>query len=391
MDSSSEERKAAQILIVEDSPSSLKLLTEILTGQGYEARPALGGVLAMKTVEIEIPDLILLDVKMPDIDGIEVCRRLKSDNRYRHIPVIFISALDETTEKIRGFNAGGVDYITKPFEPVEVLARVATHLRLHELNEQLEQKVDEATEELKMVNIQLQREIVWRKQTEAELNASLAEKEILLKEIHHRVKNNLQIISDLIDMQTELIADECALHQFRNFQDRIKTIGLTHEMLYRSSNFAYIDFSSYVQTLIKYLYDSHVTVPGLISPSVVADDITLSIDQAIPCALIINELVTNSLKHAFPGSTAGEINIHIRTGTDDQIVLTVADTGIGMESGLDHQHTGYRGLDLVALLTRQLQGKIELHKGKGTSFVVTFRKTRPEMKQRRLPRHASSA
>lgn len=379
-------RAAAQILIVDDSPASLKLLCNILMDQGYEARPALGGALALKTAEFEIPDLILLDVNMPDIDGFEVCRRLKSDDRFRDIPVIFISALDETADKIKGFNAGGVDYIIKPFEPVEVLARVSTHLRLHELNERLERKVSEATEELTLANRQLQQEIIRRIQTEAELSASLAEKEILLKEVHHRVKSNLQIISDLIDMQAELIADECVFRQLRNVQNRITTIGLVHEMLYRSSNFAHIDFSGYVKTLAHYLYDSFITEPARILLNYDVGDLSLSIEQAIPCALIVNELVTNALKHAFPGDATGEITICIRVGTGDQIELTVADTGIGVKSGFNCLETGSSGLSLVALLTRQLRGMIELKKNGGAAFVLTFRKTGPVMRRTEPPR-----
>ncbi len=126
-----------EILVVDDTPASLQLLTGILTGHGYRVRPASAGHLALRSVAAEAPGLILLDVKMPDMDGYEVCRRLKADEHSRKIPVIFISALGETTEKVEGFKAGGVDYITKPFNPEEVLARVGTHLRLWELTERL--------------------------------------------------------------------------------------------------------------------------------------------------------------------------------------------------------------------------------------------------------------
>ncbi len=134
------------ILVVDDNPASLQLLKDILNKAGYHVRPAPNGTLALRSVEFEPPDLILLDVKMPDIDGYEVCQRLKSDEKNRDIPVIFISGLGETTQRVQGFNVGGVDYITKPFETEEVLARVKTHLRLRELSEKLEQKVNELLE-----------------------------------------------------------------------------------------------------------------------------------------------------------------------------------------------------------------------------------------------------
>ncbi|EKD33718.1 MAG: hypothetical protein ACD_75C02619G0004 [uncultured bacterium] len=151
----------AEILVVDDIPANLKLLKDILTGQGYRVRPTTGGQLALRSVALRRPDLILLDVKMPDMDGYEVCRALKSEEQNRDIPVIFISALDEIRDKINGFEAGGVDFITKPFEATEVLARVATHLALRRLQAQLEQQ-----------NAQLQLEIAERRQTEAALRQS---------------------------------------------------------------------------------------------------------------------------------------------------------------------------------------------------------------------------
>ncbi len=151
----------AEILVVDDIPENLKLLKDILTGQGYRVRPATGGQLALRSVALRTPDLILLDVKMPDMDGYAVCRILKSEEKNRDIPVIFISALDQTRDKIKGFEAGGVDFITKPFEATEVLARVATHLALRRLQACLEQQ-----------NLQLQREIAEHRQTEEALRRS---------------------------------------------------------------------------------------------------------------------------------------------------------------------------------------------------------------------------
>ncbi len=151
----------AEVLIVDDIPANLKLLTDILTERGYRVRPAASGYLALRSVAARPPDLILLDVKMPDMDGFEVCRRLKSDEKSRDIPVIFVSALDNTADKVKGFDAGGIDYITKPFQAEEVLARVGTHLTLRRLQEQLEAQ-----------NTQLQLEIAERRQAEEALQES---------------------------------------------------------------------------------------------------------------------------------------------------------------------------------------------------------------------------
>ncbi len=143
------------ILIVDDTPDSLELLSRILKERGYRVRPTTSGRHALKSVAAKLPDLILLDVKMPDIDGYAVCRRIKSNEHSRNVPVIFISAHGKTAQKVEGFTAGGVDYITKPFQAEEVLARVKTHLRLHKLTNRLDQEVRERTEELATTNQQL--------------------------------------------------------------------------------------------------------------------------------------------------------------------------------------------------------------------------------------------
>lgn len=156
-----QEMVPTEILVVDDVPENLRLLTNILTQSGYRIRPASGGNLALRSIAIRQPDMILLDVKMPDMDGYEVCRILKAEAKTRDIPVIFISALNETGDKVRGFESGGVDFITKPFQAEEVLARVETHLTLRRLQGRLEQQ-----------NGQLQLEIIERREAEEALRRS---------------------------------------------------------------------------------------------------------------------------------------------------------------------------------------------------------------------------
>jgi PAS domain S-box-containing protein len=164
-----------RILVVDDTTANRQLLTNLLTEQGYIVHPASDGELALEFVKSTLPDLILLDIRMPGIDGYEVCRRLKADERTRSIPVIFISVSEDERDKVKGFQAGAVDYITKPFQSAEVLARIQTHLRLRELTERLERKVEERTEELHTANAQLQRELAERRRAENALRKSEAE------------------------------------------------------------------------------------------------------------------------------------------------------------------------------------------------------------------------
>jgi PAS domain S-box-containing protein len=161
-----------KILVVDDSTANLKLLVNLLTEQGYTVYPASDGGLALEFVQTTLPDLILLDIKMPGMDGYEVCRRLKADARSAAIPVIFLSALEDERDKVKGFQAGGVDYITKPFQPQEMLARVRIHLRIRELTEGLEQEVGARTKDLMVTNKQLEEEIAERRQAEEALRIS---------------------------------------------------------------------------------------------------------------------------------------------------------------------------------------------------------------------------
>jgi len=153
------EKTMGEVLVVDDSPDNLCLLSEMLTQQGYHVRPAPDGSSALQSIRSILPDLILLDIKMPGMDGYEVCRRLKADERSRDVPVLFISGLTEKEDKVKGFGVGGVDYITKPFQHEEVLARVKTHISLSRMQYQLEQMVKARTLALTRANEQLKHEI----------------------------------------------------------------------------------------------------------------------------------------------------------------------------------------------------------------------------------------
>jgi PAS domain S-box-containing protein len=166
------QKRFNKILVVDDSTANLRLLMSLLTERGYTVYPASDGELALEFVQSKLPDLILLDIRMPGIDGYEVCRRLQADDRTRPIPIIFLSAMEDEHNKVKGFQAGGVDYITKPFQPEEMLARIRIHLHIRELTEGLEQEVNVRTEELTITNKRLQKEIAERKQAEEALRES---------------------------------------------------------------------------------------------------------------------------------------------------------------------------------------------------------------------------
>ena len=171
-----------EIMVVDDSPIILDLLRNLLKSEGYMVRTAISGEMALQSIYLRIPDLILLDVKMPEMDGFEVCRQLKSTESTLEIPIIYLSAMDETAHKVEGFKAGGVDYITKPFQSEEVLARVKTHLQIRELAESLEQKVSERTIALTQANKDLRQEILQRQKTESALQQARDNLERMVEE-----------------------------------------------------------------------------------------------------------------------------------------------------------------------------------------------------------------
>jgi PAS domain S-box-containing protein len=666
------------ILIIDDNPINLELLNNILHDAGYQVRVEINAQHTIERVQLQLPDLILLDIMMPDTDGFDICQQLKNNRSTQNIPVIFISALDDAETKLRGFNLGAVDYITKPFQQQEVLARVDLHLQLRRLQKTLEQKnlqleqsnenlekqvarrtvalsrslddlqntqkqLEEANNKLenysrhleikvffrtnalkleiqerkqaqqklqqnqakldyilnsanasivsfrlytdreweheyysagcekiygytqqelmadkklwhsrilpedwetkiapvfetlfaegnvsveyrfrrkdesicwisanlisqrdeanncwkvtvvdldisdrKKVEASLRQseerfrqifenaplamgildletmqilkanqaayelfgysqgelldfyatklvhpkdtqidrdflkqmiageidrieqekryikkngEIIWanltatsirdldgnalyllvmvkdvttRKQAEETLRASLQEKEVLLKEVHHRVKNNLYIISSLLYLQSKTIQDRQLLNSLQDSRNRIASMALIHEKLYQSKDLSSINFAEYVQNLAKDIFHSYGVNSRIVSLQIDVADLFLAIDLAIPCGLIINELISNSLKYAFPVNIQGTIFVDLQLDRANNYILTVGDDGVGLPKHVDFRNTKSLGLRLVCNLTEQLDGELELKTVKGTLFQITF-------------------
>ncbi len=245
-------------------------------------------------------------------------------------------------------------------------------------NDMLEQIQDrdvaliQARDDLSHKADELQVELVERHRIEAQITASLEEKEVLLKEIHHRVKNNLQVISSLLDLQANNIRDEQTVSMFRDSQNRVTSMGLIHERLYQASDLARIEFSEYIAELTQNLLQSYSTNAHNISLSTTADPISLDVDTSIPCGLIINELVSNSLKYAFPDGREGRIHVELRKCEANELLLVVRDNGIGLPEGFDARKTQSLGLKLVHTLVRQLRGKLEISGSNGAEFSIRF-------------------
>ncbi|MBM4240842.1 MAG: response regulator, partial [Euryarchaeota archaeon] len=215
-------------------------------------------------------------------------------------------------------------------------------------------------------------DITERRKMEDQIKASLKEKEILLREVHHRVKNNMQIISSLIGLQSEYAGDKDVVEMFEDGKNRIRSMALVHEKLYQSENIAQIDFAEYIRSLITGLLNSYKLDDETINLKLNVDKVLLDIDTAIPCGLIINELVSNSLKHAFPDNRKGEVGVTLNSA-DKNFKLIVSDDGVGFPEDLEFTNTETLGLRIVNTLVAQLDGDIQLDRSKGTSFEIAFK------------------
>jgi len=248
----------------------------------------------------------------------------------------------------------------RPFE-VDLLKQLATHMAIAIQQSELYQQV--------------QNELKERRRTEEQLKISLKEKEVLLKEIHHRVKNNLQVISSVLRLQSDYIKDDRVLALFKDSQNRIRSMALIHEKLHQSNNLLKINFDDYIRDLADNLLRSYAANSQAATLSTEAIDVWLNIDTAIPCGLIINELVSNALKHAFPApKLENQIFVKISPTADNRYTLTVQDNGVGFPTNIDFRNTESLGLELVCIFTEQLEGEIECDQtdGAGTTFTIKF-------------------
>lgn len=220
------------------------------------------------------------------------------------------------------------------------------------------------------------REITDRKLYNGAIKKSLEEKDLLLKEIHHRVKNNLQIISSLLNLQSTFIEDEYASDVFQETQNRVKSMAMIHEQLYQSKDLSKINFSNYIHSMVSGLLSTYKVDPEQIKVNIEAKNIYMDINTAVPCGLIINELVTNSLKHGFPGGLEGIISIKLEK--NENYILEVSDTGVGIKEDIDIKKINTLGFLLINSLIKQLDGTIKLDRSVGTSFIIEFSKLKYE-------------
>lgn len=212
-----------------------------------------------------------------------------------------------------------------------------------------------------------------RKQSEQRIQEALAQKDLLLREVHHRVKNNLQVIHSLLDLQAMRLQDRDVVGALRESQNRIRSMSLIHQTLYQSENVAQVDFARFLDELVRGLTDSYRPEAGLVQIGVQAHGIKLPINEAIPCGLVINELVSNALKHGFPQGRHGRIEVELREPAPGEMELSVSNDGVPIAEDHNLRQTQTLGLQLVQLLTRQLGGVLDIHRSDPVRFELRFK------------------
>ena len=371
------------ILVVDDDRSTCKLLSFILSRKGYDIETAGTGQEAIEKAQTRFFNVALLDIKLPDMQGVELLAPLKE--MHPDMEVIMITAYASLETAMSALNRGASLYITKPLNMEEVLPPINEVLKkqrlamenkrlLQELKRELaERKL--AEEKLKEYRHQLEEMVKERTtklaETNEELQREITEKELLLKEIHQRVKSNMQLISKMLSIQDSQIKDESARKVFREGWGRIRFMAMVHEKLYQSDDFTGINFAEFTKSLLNDIMGTYNIDDDTIDLKIDIKNVYLDINLAIPCGLIINELVSNSLKYGFQEQQKGEIIIQFES-KNNLYELTVGDNGKGFPKYLDFRNAESLGLQLVRLLCKKISANIELDRSKGTLFKIVF-------------------
>ena len=406
------------ILLVDDSPQNLAALTQILSEQGYRIRQAIHGEAALTSVRAALPDLILLDIRMPGMSGYDVCQQLKADELTRTIPIVFISALDDPQDKIKAFEVGGVDYVTKPFQIQEVVARVKTHVALHQLQEELhaanrrlENRILTQTETLRVTNAQLCQEIEERKQAEADLRTLNEELELRvwqrtaelerinreLRDFAHIVSHDLKaplrgvmnlarwLIEDYADRLGEQGAEMCDL--LRAATARLNT------MIDGILRYSRVGYGGGEETAI----DLNLLLPELITLLAPPPQIQIRVTSALPTIqadpVQIGQIFQNLLSNAIKFSDKPQGEISVSCEADGRMwVFRILDNGVGIapqyytrifqlfQTGAARENAENTGIGL-AIVKKLVEGYggsiwIESTVGVGSTFAFTLPRTR---------------
>ena len=383
-----------KILVAEDSPTQAEYLRLFLERQGFVVTLARNGLEALSSIHDSLPTLVLSDVVMPLMDGYELCRAIRHKPAIAHLPVVLLTQLNSTRDILNALECEADNFITKPFSEEYLLSRMRSilaglQLRRHHPGEQkstvvFQGELFQITAEPQRIldlltstyeasvlkNRELQETQRVLEETNLLLQRSLNERDCLLKEIHHRVKNNLQVISSILNLQALNVRQTSIDDVFRDCRDRIRTMAQVHEQLYRSGNFAAIDLGENLKSIGTQLIKSHARTE--IVSRFEIEELFIDIDRAIPCGLAATEMITNAFKHAFIGRDSGLLTISLRRLEPDWAELVVADDGLGLPDHFAIATAESTGMTLIATFAAQIDGTIQVDCCAGTRFSIRF-------------------
>ncbi|HOE41995.1 MAG TPA: histidine kinase dimerization/phosphoacceptor domain -containing protein [Rhodoferax sp.] len=328
-----------RILAIDDTPANLLALDGLLSNE-FDLQFATSGPTGIALALKCPPDLILLDVMMPEIDGFETFKLLAAQPMLKAIPVVFVTALNDFDAEVAGLSLGAADFITKPINATIARQRI--------------------------------RNLIERKREQDALQQALQEKVALLKEVHHRVKNNLQVIASLLRMEGKGSEHSHTQAVLNDMQGRIRAMALLHESIYQNGTFAWVDLASYLKKVATQVFVSLAVSPSLIRLQLQLDELQVSLDQAMPCGMLVSELISNAFKHGFPDGRSGEVCIELRPLEDGAMwQLRVSDNGIGLPDNFESAVQHSLGLQLASSLASQMGGRLDV--GPGAAFTVQFK------------------
>jgi two-component sensor histidine kinase len=331
-----------RILLVEDNPGDVRLLREMFATErpgSFEIvnLPRLGQ--ALNFLARGGVDIVLLDLGLPDENGLETVRRVRK--LAPEVPLVVLTGRDDDAAVAEAMLEGAQDYLVKGQIENRALPRALRY----------------AIERFRLLS---KAGLVNR-----ELERRVQEKDLLLSEIHHRVKNSLQVVSSLLNLEAARIQDQTVSEMLMTTQNRVRSMALIHQTLYQSKDFAEVDFHAFLQSFVPTLVQSYSIHPGQIAVKFHVGEMRLPIDAAVPCGLIVNELISNALKHAFPKERCGAIEITCSQHSSGQAILVVQDDGVGLPENFSFERSETLGVQLVSMLAGQLGGSVGVERTSG--------------------------
>jgi two-component sensor histidine kinase len=339
-----------RLLIVDDSPGDRKLCRILLEEAGdltLEFLEAANGATGLEACAALCPDCVLIDYRLPDMTGIEFMQQLTSESESDRYAIVMLTGLGSGQVARTALKAGAHEYIMKD------------HLTAEELRLTIEKAIT-------------RRDLIRSLKAERDRFATLlGEKEVLLQEVHHRVKNNLTVIASLLSLQANTLGNEHVANALRASQHRVEAMALIHEQLYATEDLGSVDFAKHTMLLATSLFHSYGIDPGRVSWHVRMEPVHLGLGQAVPAGLILSELITNALKHAFPEGRSGTIEIRVAR-CSGRIELTVGDDGVGIDGDTNFSQPKSLGMQIVKILTRQLRGVFTVASKRPVRFQISF-------------------